>query len=71
MILESNVTPHITRSSDSFSTVQPIVNAGDLGMHCDLETIIVLVFLTFNFNNIGIHSKEIYGGTNILSKIVI
>ena len=30
-ILESNVTPNITRSSDSFSTVPPIVNGGDWG----------------------------------------
>ena len=39
---------NITRSSDSFSTVPPIVNAGDFGciVH-DLETILVL--LAFNF----------------------
>ena len=30
-ILESIVTPNITRSSDSFSTVLPIVNGGDWG----------------------------------------
>ena len=39
-----NVTPNITRSSDSFCTVPPIVNAGDLEciVH-DLKTMIVLV----------------------------
>ena len=31
VILESNVTPNITRSSDYFSTVPPIVHAGDWG----------------------------------------
>ena len=41
---------NITRSLHSFSTVQPIVNAGDWGCNVrDLETIIVLVLLTFNF----------------------
>ena len=50
VILESNVTPNITRSSDKFSTVPPIVNAGDWGcIMRDLETIIVLVLLAFNF----------------------
>ena len=34
VILELNVTHNVTRSSGSFSTVPPIVNAGDLGMHC-------------------------------------
>ena len=49
-MFESNVTPKITRSSDIFSTVLPIVNAGDWGcIVLDLETIIVLVLLTFNF----------------------
>ena len=48
--MESNVTPNITRSSDSFSTVAPIVNYGDwVCIARDLETIIVLVLLTFNF----------------------
>ena len=32
-ILESNVTPNISRSSDSFSTVPPIVN----GLECNLS----------------------------------
>ena len=43
VILESNVTSNVTRSSYSFSTVLPIVNGGDRGciVH-DLETIIVL-----------------------------
>ena len=50
VILESNVTPNITRSSDSFSTVLPIVNVGDWGCTVrDLMTIIVLVILAFNF----------------------
>ena len=50
VILESNVTPNITRSSDSFSTVPPVVNGGDWGCIVqDLETIIVAVFLRFNF----------------------
>ena len=31
VIFESNVTPNIIRSSDSFSTVPPIVNGGDWG----------------------------------------
>ena len=49
-IFESNVTPNITRSSDSFSTVPPIVNGGDRGcIMRNLETIIVLVLLAFNF----------------------
>ena len=42
---ESNLTPNKTRSSDSFSTVPPIVNGGDRGCIVrDLETIIVLVY---------------------------
>ena len=46
VILESNVTRNITRSSDSFNTVPPIVNGGDCGCIArDLETIIVLVLL--------------------------
>ena len=50
VILESNVTLNITRSSDSFSTVPPIVNGDDWGcIMRDLETIIVLVLLEFNF----------------------
>ena len=50
VILESNVTPNLTSLSDSFSTVPPMVNGGDWGrIMCDLETIIVLVLLTFNF----------------------
>ena len=37
--MESNVTPNITRSSDSFSTVPPIINGGDWGRIVpDLET---------------------------------
>ena len=30
----SNVTPNISRSSDSLSTVPPVVNVGELAMHC-------------------------------------
>ena len=49
-LIESNVSPNITRSSDSFSTVPPIVNGGDSRRTMrDLETTIVLVLLTFNF----------------------
>ena len=37
-------------SSDSFSTVPPIVNGSDRGFTVhDLKTIIILVLLTFNF----------------------
>ena len=40
----------MSRSSDSFSAVPPIVTAGDWGCIVrDLETIIVLVLLAFNF----------------------
>ena len=45
-MLESNVTPNILKSSDSFITFPPIVNGGDWGcIACDLETIIVLLTL--------------------------
>ena len=48
VIMESNVTPNISRSSDFFSTVPPSVNMGDWGcIVLDLETI-VLVLLAFN-----------------------
>ena len=51
VILESNVIHNITRSSDSFSTVPPIVNRGEWGCIVrDLETIIVLVLPAFNSN---------------------
>ena len=45
-----NVTPKKSKSSDSFSTVPPIVNGGHWGciVH-DLENSIFLVLLTFNF----------------------
>ena len=40
VIVVSNVSHNITRSSDSFSTVPPIVNVGDWGCIVrDLETI--------------------------------
>ena len=42
VILESNVTPNMTRLSDSFSTVPPIVNGCDCWcIVCDLEIIIL------------------------------
>ena len=45
IILESNVTPNISRSSDSFITIPPIVNRGDWGcIVCDVESIIVLSY---------------------------
>ena len=48
--MESNVTPNISKSSDSFSTVPPIVNGGDWGcIVLNLEVIIVLVLLSFDF----------------------
>ena len=48
IILESNVTLNISRSSDSFSAVPTIVNEGHRGCIVrDLETIILL--LAFNF----------------------
>ena len=49
IILESNVTANITKSWNCFSTVPSIVNGGDWGYIVrHLETIIVLVLLTFN-----------------------
>ena len=48
--MESNVSPKITRSADSFSIVPPIVNACDRGCIVrDLVTITVLVSLALNF----------------------
>ena len=48
--MESKVTPNITRSSDYFNTVLPILNEGDWGCIVrDMETILVLVRLSFNF----------------------
>ena len=50
VIFESNVTPKMTRSPDSFGTIPLIVNGGDwLCIVRDLETIIVLVLLELNF----------------------
>ena len=61
--LESNVSPNISRSSDSFSTVPSMVNGGDwVCIVRDLETIIVLVLLAFNFTpqrSPRIHSDEV------------
>ena len=51
-----NVTPNITRPSDSFNTVPVVANAGDWGCIVrDLETIIVLVLLAFNFISQRLH----------------
>ena len=41
VILESNVTPNITRSSDSFSTVPPIVNGDALCVTWSLSVIVL------------------------------
>ena len=51
MLLKSRLgIKYITRSSDSFSTVLPIVNVDDWGCIVrDLEIVVVLVVLTFNF----------------------
>ena len=65
VILESNVTHNITRSSDSFSAVPPIVNRGDWGCIVrDLETIIVLVLLAFNSNWLLIIKLSRFGDKN-------
>ena len=52
VILESNVTPNISRSTDSFSTVSPVVKKGVTGeafiVH-DVVTILVSVLFTFSF----------------------
>ena len=65
VIMESNVTHNITRSSDSFSTVPPIVNRGDWGCIVrDLETIIVLVLLAFNSNQLLIIKFGRFGDKN-------
>ena len=46
----SNVTPNISRSSDSFSTVPSIVNGIDTGCIVrNLETIIVFALIAFYF----------------------
>ena len=61
IILESNVTHNITRPSDSFSTVPPIVNGGD--WRCivrDLKTIIVF----FGLTRIQFHSLKVTPLTN-------
>ena len=72
---ESNVTPNISRSSDSFSTVPSMVNGGDWGciVH-DLETIVVLVLLEFNFIRQRSHhaftqtrSRSLTFGTTVLN----
>ena len=50
VILELNVTPNISRSSDFFSTVPPIINGGNwwcIGHH--LDSIIVVILLAFSF----------------------
>ena len=49
--MESNVTPHITRSGDSFSTVPKIVNGGDWGCIVrDLD----------NYHSLGLTSIEFH-----------
>ena len=45
VIFESNVTPKITRSSDSFCTVPPIVNGGDWEFPCCCFRAVVSVLL--------------------------
>ena len=61
IILESNVTPNIPRSSDSFSTVQPIVHGGDSGCIVrDLETIIGLVLLALNLISQRSHYSQAF-----------
>ena len=53
VILESNITHNITRSSDFFSTVPPIVNAGDWGCIVrDLETMWSLLRVCFFESNV-------------------
>ena len=65
VILESNVTHNITKSSDSFSTVLPIINSGDWGCIVrDLEAIIVLVLLAFNSNKLLIIEFGKFSGKN-------
>ena len=57
MILESNVAHNITRLSDSFSTVPPIINGGDLGSIVrDLETIIAWCYSHSHLFHKGYHS---------------
>ena len=59
VILESNVAPNILSSLDSFSKLPQIVNRGDWGyIMRDLETIIVLVLLAFNFIHIIVYSRS-------------
>ena len=55
VILESYVTPNITRSSDSFTTVLPIVNMGDWGciVH-DLKT-----YHSLGLTRIQFHSPKV------------
>ena len=58
----SSWNPIITRSSDSFSTVLPVANGSDWGCIVrDLETIIVLVLLAFNFIPERSHRAKMLG----------
>ena len=67
VILESSVTPNTTRSSDLFSTVPTIVNGGNSGCIVrDLESIIVLVLLTFSFIVQRSHLQDHGSGTLLL-----
>ena len=51
--LRSVVTPNITRSPDSFSTVPPIVNADDWGnIVRDLETLRLFTRIKFHIPNV-------------------
>ena len=59
--MESSVTPNITRSSDSFRTVPPIVNGGDWGCIVrDMEIIIVLGLTRVQF-----HPPKVTPRTNL------
>ena len=57
--------PNITRSADSFSTVPSRVMGLTEDKMCDLETIIVLVLLTFSFSphrshHIGLAASSLF-----------
>ena len=63
VILASNVTPNMIRSTDSFSTVPSRVNRDNWGWTVrDLETIIVLVLLAFSFiPHRSFHTHSLFG----------
>ena len=61
VILESNATPSILKSTDSFSTVSSIVNRSNYGcIVCDLETIIYSLSLA----RIEFHPAKVTPPTN-------